>query len=103
MEFAIPQSHPQLDSRGQRAYGLDGHVPIEISEFLGLVLPDAPPISRTRRLIDLEMHEAVFTWILQRLADAGLVMATSSSELLSCKRDVQGSDRRVSNGRNADG
>jgi hypothetical protein len=25
------------------------------------------------RLIDLETHEAVFTWILQRLADAGLV------------------------------
>lgn len=45
--------------------------------FLGLVLPDAPPdhstISRTRRLIDLETHEAVFTWLLQRLADAGLV------------------------------
>lgn len=42
-----------------------------------LVLPEAPPdrstISRTRRLIDLETHEAVFTWILQRLADAGLV------------------------------
>ena len=48
-----------------------------LREFLGLVLPDAPPdhstISRTRRLIDLETHEAVFTWILQRLADAGLV------------------------------
>jgi hypothetical protein len=45
--------------------------------FLGLVLPSAPPdhstISRTRRLIDLETHEAVFTWMLQRLADAGLV------------------------------
>jgi len=45
--------------------------------FLGLMLPEAPPdhstISRTRRLIDLETHEAVFTWILQRLADAGLV------------------------------
>jgi hypothetical protein len=24
-------------------------------------------------LIDIETHEAVFTWILQRLADAGLV------------------------------
>jgi transposase len=48
-----------------------------IREFLGLVLPETPPdhstISRTRRLIDLETHEAVFTWILQRLADAGLV------------------------------
>jgi hypothetical protein len=42
-----------------------------------LVLPEAPPdhstISRTRRVIDLETHEAVFTWMLQRLADAGLV------------------------------
>jgi transposase len=46
-----------------------------LREFLGLVLPEAPPdhstISRTRRLIDLEMHEAVFTWMLQRLADVG--------------------------------
>ena len=45
--------------------------------FLGLELPEAPPdhstISRTRRLIDLETHEAVFTWMLQLLADAGLV------------------------------
>src|SRR5213592_1378624 len=35
--------------------------------------PNHSTISRTRRLIDLETHEAVFTWILQRLADAGLV------------------------------
>ena len=48
-----------------------------LREFLGLVLPEASPdhstISRTRRLIDLETHEAVFTWMLQRLAEAGLV------------------------------
>ena len=48
-----------------------------LREFLGLVLPEAPPdhstISRTRRLIDLETHEAVFTWMLQCLADVGLV------------------------------
>ena len=48
-----------------------------LRDFLGLVLTEAPPdhstISRTRRLIDLETHEAVFTWILQRLADTGLV------------------------------
>ena len=52
-----------------------------LREFLGLVLPDAPPdhstISRTRRLIDLETHEAVFTWMLQRLAEAGLVKGTT--------------------------
>ena len=48
-----------------------------LREFLGLVLPEGPPdhstISRTRRLIVVETHETVFTWILQRLADAGLV------------------------------
>src|SRR6188508_1551423 len=52
-----------------------------LREFLGLVLPNAPPdhstISRTRRLIDLETHRAVFTWVLQRLADAGLVKGTT--------------------------
>lgn len=45
--------------------------------FLGLGLHEAPPehstISRTRRLIDLETHRAVFTWILQVLATADLV------------------------------
>ena len=45
--------------------------------FLGLGLDEAPPehstISRTRRLIDLEAHRAVFTWILQVLATADLV------------------------------
>jgi transposase len=50
---------------------------LALREFLGLVLPEAPPdhstISRTRRLIDLETHEAVFTWMLHRLAEAGLV------------------------------
>ena len=48
-----------------------------LRDFLGLVLPEAPrdhsTISRTRRLIDVETHEVVFTWILKRLADAGLV------------------------------
>ena len=46
-----------------------------LREFLGLVLPETPPdhstISRTRRLIDLETHEAVFTWMLQRLDRCG--------------------------------
>jgi transposase len=45
--------------------------------FLGLGLDEPPPehstISRTRRLIDLETHRAVFTWILQVLATADLV------------------------------
>jgi transposase len=45
--------------------------------FLGVGLEEVPPehstISRTRRLIDLETHRAVFTWILQVLATADLV------------------------------
>jgi transposase len=52
-----------------------------LRDFLGLVLPEAPQdhstISRTRRLIDLETHEAVFTWMLQRLANADLVKGTT--------------------------
>ena len=56
-----------------------------LREILGLLLPEAPPdhstISRTRRLIDLETHEAVFTWMLQRLADVGLVGARPSASM----------------------
>src|SRR5919106_4004894 len=48
-----------------------------LRRFLDLELPEAPPdhstISRTRRLIDLETHREVFTWIVERLAEAGLV------------------------------
>ena len=50
---------------------------LSVRAFLGLELEEAPPdhstISRTRRLIDLETHRAVFTWILERLSEAGLV------------------------------
>ena len=35
--------------------------------------PDHTTISRTRRLIDVETHQQVFAWVLQRLAEAGLV------------------------------
>ena len=54
---------------------------LSVRSFLGLELHEAAPdhstISRTRRLIDLETHQAVFTWCLQRLADAGLVNGTT--------------------------
>ena len=49
--------------------------------FLGLGLDEPTPehstISRTRRLLDLETHRAVFTWILQVLATADLVTGTT--------------------------
>ena len=45
--------------------------------FLDLDVTEATPnhstLSRTRRLIDVETHVAVFTWVLERLAQAGLV------------------------------
>ena len=54
---------------------------LALRDFLGVSLADAPPdhstISRTRRLIDLETHRAVFTWVLQCLGTAGLVKGTT--------------------------
>jgi transposase len=50
---------------------------LAVRSFLRLALNEAPPdhstISRTRRLIDLETHRAVFTWVQQRLVEAGLL------------------------------
>ncbi|MEP6610134.1 MAG: transposase [Burkholderiaceae bacterium] len=50
---------------------------LAVRSFLGLGVHDAPPdhstISRTRRLIDLETHRAVFTWVQERLVDAQLL------------------------------
>ena len=64
-----------LDS--ERAIAWRAADSLSVRSFLHLELPDPAPdhstISRTRRLIDLETHTAVFTWMLQRLADAGLV------------------------------
>jgi transposase len=39
--------------------------------------PDHSTISRTRRLIDVETHREVFSWVLERLAQAGLVKGTT--------------------------
>ena len=50
---------------------------LSLRSFLDLELTEAAPdhstLSRTRRRIDVETHEAVFTWILERLSAAGLV------------------------------
>jgi transposase len=64
-----------LDS--ERAIAWRAADSLSVRSFLGLELHEAPPdhstVSRTRRLIDVETHQAVFTWVLQRLADAKLV------------------------------
>ena len=65
-----------LDS--ERAIAWRAADSLSIRTFLDVALHEAPPdhstLSRTRRLIDLETHQAVFTWVLQRLADATLVV-----------------------------
>ena len=50
---------------------------LSLREFLGVGLaatvPDYSTVSRTRRLIDVETHGEVFTWMLLVLAGAGLI------------------------------
>jgi transposase len=50
---------------------------LAVRSFLGLTVhdtsPDHSPISRTRRLIDVETHRAVFTWVQERLVEAQLL------------------------------
>ncbi len=50
---------------------------LALRRFAGYGLTDAPPdhstISRTRRLLDLEVHDAVFSWMLKVLAKDGLL------------------------------
>lgn len=50
---------------------------MSLRSFLGLPLGKDPPdhstLSRTRRLVDLEAHQQVFSWVLALLAKAGLV------------------------------
>src|SRR3981081_4092678 len=55
---------------------------LAVRSFLGLTVHDAPPdhstISRTRRLIDLETHRVVFTWVQARLVEAQLLKGQTS-------------------------
>jgi transposase len=50
---------------------------LAVRSFVRLALHEAAPdhttISRTRRLIDMETHRAVFTWVQQRLVEVGLL------------------------------
>ena len=50
---------------------------LAVRRFVRLALNEAAPdhstISRTRRLIDVETHRGVFTWVQQRLVEAGLL------------------------------
>jgi transposase len=50
---------------------------LSLRDFLGLELRDRVPdhswLSRTRVRLPLEVHEQVFTWVLERLAERGLI------------------------------
>jgi transposase len=53
-----------------------------VRQFLGLGLDEAAPdhstISRTRRRIDIEAHQAVFSWVQERLVEAHVLSARRS-------------------------
>jgi len=69
---------------------------LAVRTFLRLGLEEATPdhstISRTRRLIDVETHRAVFTWIQRRLVAAGLLLDSDPSAALAHARAAR---RRV--------
>ena len=50
---------------------------LAVRSFVRLALHEAAPdhttLSRTRRLIDIETHRAVFTWVQQRVVEVGLL------------------------------
>ncbi len=54
---------------------------LSLRKFLGIPLtehtPDHSTISKTRRLIDIETHEAVFTWVLRVLAKENILSGES--------------------------
>jgi transposase len=55
--------------RASDSLGIRGFLRIALDE----TTPDHTTISRTRRLIDVESHQAVFAWVLMKLAEHGLL------------------------------
>jgi transposase len=64
-----------LDSERGIAWRLADSLTLRQFLFIGLDenTPDHVTISRTRRLIDGETHQRIFTWVLERLAESGLI------------------------------
>ncbi len=62
---------------GERGIAWRAGDSLALRRFLELELCEQPPdhstISRTRRLIDVETHQAVFRWVLELLAEKGLL------------------------------
>src|SRR5260370_900415 len=68
-----------IDSERGIAYRVSDS--LSLREFLGLSLeeqtPDHSTLSKTRRLMNLGTHEAMFRWVLKRLAAEGLLSGES--------------------------
>ncbi|MGO9126491.1 MAG: transposase [Terriglobales bacterium] len=62
---------------GERGIAWRAADSLALRSFLGVGLDEAPPdhstTSRTRRLISVETHQAVFRWVLELLAEKGLL------------------------------
>ena len=59
---------------------------------------DHSTLSRTRRLIDVETHVAVFTWVLERLAGGGLVQGKTvgvDATTLEANAAMRSIERRI--------
>src|SRR3989442_2664111 len=68
---------------GERGIAWRAADSLALRSFLGVGLNELPPdhstISRTRRLIDVETHQAVFRWVLEWLAEKGLLKIRESN------------------------
>ena len=79
---------------------------LSLRSFLDLAVTEAVPdhstLSRTRRRIDVETHRAVFTWVLERAAEAGLVggktvgVDATTLEANAAMRSIERRDTRES-------
>src|SRR6266705_2237262 len=68
---------------GERGIAWRAADSLALRQFLELGLTEPPPdhstISRTRRLIAVETHQAVFRWVLELLAEKGLLKGKKGS------------------------
>jgi transposase len=74
----LPIAAARIPSKGStRSVAWRAADSLAVRRFVGLGLdvaaPDHSTISRTRRLIAVEAHRAVFTWVQERLVTAGLL------------------------------
>src|SRR6266705_2548623 len=81
---------------------------LALRHFLELKLSEAPPdhstISRTRRLIDIETHQAVFRWVLELLAEKGLLKGkTVGIDATTLEANAALLDRAARHGRRLSG